>query len=151
MPDQTAGEPYTLTCLSCTPHLPKPFPTADARGRWAAQHQAGTGHDSWRVIDPAEEGNDAEGAARAIAKHAHGATIRLGSGREPFTVTHLGGDWLLLRSEQIEIRCSVAVTFGMGGPVGSTEGMGGPDVTSRTLAMLSGRADGDLAGMANDA
>lgn len=46
---------YVLICRCCNPDLsealPIPFPTAEARGRWASEHTAATGHDSWAVVD----------------------------------------------------------------------------------------------------
>ena len=52
------GEPvkvfYVLVCRECGDPdrpLPMPFESAEARGRWAAGHTRGTGHDRWFVID----------------------------------------------------------------------------------------------------
>jgi hypothetical protein len=44
---------YVLVCLMCDPDAegPIPFPSAEERGRWAAAHTAGTGHEKWIVID----------------------------------------------------------------------------------------------------
>lgn len=42
---------FVLFCRICTPLLPMPFETAEERGKWAAGHTKGTGHDSWFVID----------------------------------------------------------------------------------------------------
>lgn len=42
---------YVLICRECSPELPIPFPTPAERGRWAAAHTAGAGHDTWLVID----------------------------------------------------------------------------------------------------
>ena len=36
--------------------LPMPFESPAERGKWAAAHTAGTGHDSWFVIDQTEDG-----------------------------------------------------------------------------------------------
>lgn len=51
---------FLLWCLVCHPvptaDNPMPFGSAAERGRWAAAHTRGTGHDTWRVIDlPASE------------------------------------------------------------------------------------------------
>lgn len=46
---------YVLRCRVCDDEsgipLPIPFDSAEARGRWASEHKAGTGHDSWVVTD----------------------------------------------------------------------------------------------------
>lgn len=46
---------YVLRCLQCDDDsdmtLDIPFPTAAARGRWAADHRDGTGHDRWFVTE----------------------------------------------------------------------------------------------------
>lgn len=42
---------YLLACLLCEPPLPMPFDSAEARGKWAAAHRDGAGHDRWRVWD----------------------------------------------------------------------------------------------------
>lgn len=47
---------YLLTCLECEPPLPMPFGTAAERGKWAAEHTRGTGHDRWIVKDEIKEG-----------------------------------------------------------------------------------------------
>jgi hypothetical protein len=51
MSDPTRAVWFVLVCRICTPELPMPFPSAEARGKWAAAHTRGTGHDSWIVID----------------------------------------------------------------------------------------------------
>lgn len=45
---------YVLFCQDCDDAsylMPIPFETPEARGKWAAEHRAGTGHDRWRVLD----------------------------------------------------------------------------------------------------
>lgn len=45
---------YLLVCLECgDPErpLPIPFGSPAERGKWAAAHTRGTGHDNWRVWD----------------------------------------------------------------------------------------------------
>jgi hypothetical protein len=44
---------YVLVCRECDPDdpLPMPFGSAAERGRWAAEHTAGTGHNRWIVLD----------------------------------------------------------------------------------------------------
>jgi hypothetical protein len=45
---------YMLFCRACDGGglpLPLPFPSAEARGQWAAAHTQGTGHDSWLVFE----------------------------------------------------------------------------------------------------
>jgi hypothetical protein len=48
---------YVILCRVCNPDLEDarnlwmPFETAEARGRWAAEHKRATGHDRWFVID----------------------------------------------------------------------------------------------------
>lgn len=45
------SEFYVLVCRECRPVLPIPFESAEERGRWAAEHTRGTGHDQWFVKD----------------------------------------------------------------------------------------------------
>jgi hypothetical protein len=43
---------YLLACLECDAQsrpLLMPFGTAAERGKWAAEHTRGTGHDRWYV------------------------------------------------------------------------------------------------------
>lgn len=44
---------YVLWCRVCDPDLEYdiPFDSPEARGRWAAAHTEGLGHDSWRTED----------------------------------------------------------------------------------------------------
>lgn len=47
---------YLLVCLDCgevvdDDALVMPFESAEARGKWAAAHRRGTGHDRWWVKD----------------------------------------------------------------------------------------------------
>jgi hypothetical protein len=46
---------YLLVCLECevepTRPSPIPFESAEARGKWAAEHTRGTGHERWWVED----------------------------------------------------------------------------------------------------
>ena len=46
---------YVLCCRDCdeaAEHvLPMPFPTPEARGRWATEHTKATGHQRWFVDD----------------------------------------------------------------------------------------------------
>lgn len=44
---------YLLSCVVCDGDrpLPMPFGSPAERGKWAAEHNAGTGHDEWRVWD----------------------------------------------------------------------------------------------------
>jgi hypothetical protein len=48
---------YLLVCRTCAEHqdpvLPIPFGSAQERGKWASEHTAGTGHDSWLVWEEA--------------------------------------------------------------------------------------------------
>jgi hypothetical protein len=52
MPDQVF---YLLVCRECfdldDDPLVIPFESAEARGKWAAAHTRGTGHDRWYVED----------------------------------------------------------------------------------------------------
>jgi hypothetical protein len=47
------GPWFVLFCRVCDPDLemPIPFTTPEARGRHAAAHRDGTGHDAWLVVD----------------------------------------------------------------------------------------------------
>lgn len=46
--DETAHQTaYVLLCRVCGGDNPIPFPNPEERGRWAAEHTAGTGHDRW--------------------------------------------------------------------------------------------------------
>ena len=52
------AEFFLIICRECEPQddpLVMPFPTPEARGRWAADHKAATGHDRWLVLDPGDE------------------------------------------------------------------------------------------------
>lgn len=46
---------YLLSCLECDDEgggpLILPFDSAEGRGKWAAAHTRGTGHDRWFVKD----------------------------------------------------------------------------------------------------
>lgn len=42
---------YLLLCLLCEPPLPMPFGSAEERGKWAAAHRDGAGHDRWCTWD----------------------------------------------------------------------------------------------------
>ena len=46
---------YLLICRDCTTGgarpLPIPFGSPEERGRYAAEHREGTGHDNWWVHD----------------------------------------------------------------------------------------------------
>lgn len=46
---------YLLACLECEAGnerpLPIPFGSAAERGKWAAEHTRGTGHERWWVKD----------------------------------------------------------------------------------------------------
>lgn len=44
---------YVLVCLVCDPDsdAPMPFGSAEERGKWAAAHKVGTGHEHWLVAD----------------------------------------------------------------------------------------------------
>lgn len=56
---------YVICCRDCDGEgepLPMPFETPEARGRWAAEHKRGTGHDRWFVIDQPREQFDGGGA-----------------------------------------------------------------------------------------
>jgi hypothetical protein len=45
-------EIFMLVCRQCGDgHLVMPFRSAAERGKWAAAHTEGTGHDKWRVAD----------------------------------------------------------------------------------------------------
>jgi hypothetical protein len=52
---------FVLFCRECDPELrgPIPFESAAERGRYAAEHRAGTGHDAWLVIEQPREILDA--------------------------------------------------------------------------------------------
>jgi len=50
---------YLLVCLECGDPdrpLPIPFGSAAERGKWAAEHTRGTGHDRWIVMDEPASG-----------------------------------------------------------------------------------------------
>lgn len=50
--EEAEGTFYLLVCRDCDDRerlLPLPFNSAAARGKWAAGHTAGTGHDRWTV------------------------------------------------------------------------------------------------------
>ena len=47
---------YLLVCLLCEPRLTIPFLSAEERGKWAAAHRDGTGHDRWQVTEETREG-----------------------------------------------------------------------------------------------
>lgn len=54
IPDDDPGVWYVLVCRDCGDPdrpLPMPFESAAARGKWAAEHTRGTGHDHWLVLD----------------------------------------------------------------------------------------------------
>lgn len=56
MPEQKTSDRkwYVICCRVCDGDgepLPIPFETAEARGKWAAEHKKKTGHDSWIVLD----------------------------------------------------------------------------------------------------
>lgn len=47
---------YLLACLECAPDhadepVVMPFGSAEERGKWAAAHRDGTGHDRWLVTE----------------------------------------------------------------------------------------------------
>ncbi|TCO57150.1 hypothetical protein [Actinocrispum wychmicini] len=47
---------YLLVCRACgTGDLIMPFGSAGERGKWAAAHTRGTGHESWFVRDQVQE------------------------------------------------------------------------------------------------
>jgi hypothetical protein len=49
---------YLLVCRECgdgDDALVMPFESAEARGKWAAAHTRGTGHDRWFVYDQRRE------------------------------------------------------------------------------------------------
>ena len=51
---------YLLWCRACGDPdrpLPIPFESAEARGKWAAAHTKGTGHESWVVLAQDEDGS----------------------------------------------------------------------------------------------
>ena len=53
---------YVLICRKCSEGQaltasPIPFGSAEERGKWAAAHTKGTGHDSWIVLDVPEKEN----------------------------------------------------------------------------------------------
>jgi hypothetical protein len=50
---------YLLLCIPCADPellLPMPFGSAGERGKWAAAHTAGTGHNEWIVKDEHRHG-----------------------------------------------------------------------------------------------
>lgn len=51
---------YVLFCRVCDPELefPHPFTSAETRGRWAAEHKRGTGHDFWLVVEHPDASTD---------------------------------------------------------------------------------------------
>lgn len=55
---------YILVCRECDPDggTPIPFACPEDRGKWAAEHRDGTGHDRWIVLDTVQDA-----AARAHA------------------------------------------------------------------------------------
>lgn len=59
---------FVIICRLCSPDYVNnviPFESAEARGKWAAEHTRGTGHDSWIVLDhprnDAPEDNSVDG------------------------------------------------------------------------------------------
>lgn len=51
---------YLLVCLECAPDQSEkaraiPFGSAEERGKWAAAHRDGTGHDRWLVTEETRE------------------------------------------------------------------------------------------------
>lgn len=42
---------YVLFCRHCDEDTPIPFESPEARGKWAAEHTKGTGHQWWIVVD----------------------------------------------------------------------------------------------------
>ena len=47
---------YLLVCRDCGDgKLVMPFASAAERGKWAAEHTEGTGHDNWFVKDDGED------------------------------------------------------------------------------------------------
>jgi len=42
---------YLLLCRECATNIPMIFGSASERGKWAAAHTKGTGHDKWVVLD----------------------------------------------------------------------------------------------------
>jgi hypothetical protein len=42
---------YLLLCRECSTDEPIPFDSPEARGKWAAAHRDGTGHDTWWAHD----------------------------------------------------------------------------------------------------
>jgi hypothetical protein len=61
---EPAGTFYVIVCRLCGDPdrpLPMPFNSPAERGKWAAGHTAGTGHDRWFVLDqPAGSSGPAE-------------------------------------------------------------------------------------------
>ena len=49
MSEEPGGTFYLLACLQCEPPLPMPFGSPAERGKWAAAHTKGCGHDRWHV------------------------------------------------------------------------------------------------------
>lgn len=58
------GKWFVLFCRECDPDTPIPFETAEARGRWASAHTAGTGHDRWLVTEEPREAEASSPHAR---------------------------------------------------------------------------------------
>lgn len=61
---------YLLICRECDPklQLPMPFESAEARGKWAAAHTGGTGHDRWWMYG--QEWEEPDHVAPPPEKHA---------------------------------------------------------------------------------
>lgn len=54
--DHADREFFLLVCRLCgTGDLVMPFGSPAERGKWAAEHTQGTGHDAWLVADNVEQ------------------------------------------------------------------------------------------------
>jgi len=54
MDNEPSEVTYLINCLQCDDQsrpLAIPFESAEARGKWAAEHRVGTGHYRWHVRD----------------------------------------------------------------------------------------------------
>jgi hypothetical protein len=56
LPPEGDGTLYLLLCRACSTDTPIPFDSAEARGKWAAEHRDSTGHDTWWAPDYAPRG-----------------------------------------------------------------------------------------------
>lgn len=84
---------YLLNCLKCDDQsrpLPIPFESAAARGKWASEHAAGTGHNRWLVREETSGGRW------------YGGYIAVEAPAEVTRVRSLGSDSTVIRGAECE-------------------------------------------------